>query len=65
MRGVRGGGNIIGVIQMINKKNGQDFDKNDEDALLACVQRIADVLSAKFNDLLTVADRFAGRHRKL
>ena len=55
----RGGGKIIGVIQMINKVGANAFDRADEEALEACVQRIADDLSARFSDLLSHTEKFS------
>ena len=56
VRGNRGAGNIVAVVQMINKFHGtiQDgnivkpnyvaFDSHDEETLALCVQRVADDL---------------------
>lgn len=60
LRAHRGGGHIIGVIQMINKLDAPHFDENDEDALAACVQRVSDDLSSRFKDLMFAAEKFAG-----
>jgi hypothetical protein len=60
LRAHRGGGHIIGVIQMINKLDAPHFDDNDEDVLAACVQRVSDDLSTRFKDLMFAAEKFAG-----
>ena len=56
MRGNRGAGNIVAVVQMINKFHGTvqeggvakpnyvPFDSHDEETLALCVQRVADDL---------------------
>ena len=62
---MRGGGAVVGVIQMLNKRKGQDFDSQDEQALANCVQRIADDMNERFKDLLVVAERFSGEERQL
>jgi len=60
IRGQRGGGSIIGVIQMSNTTSGAPFDQMDEENLALCVQRIADDLSSKFRELLSIADSVIG-----
>jgi len=65
VRGMRGGGQIIGVIQMLNKKGpgteGEGvFDLNDEELLTNFSSRVADMLSVKFTDLNTLAEKFSG-----
>jgi hypothetical protein len=56
IRAVRSGGNIVGVVQMINKCNGGTFDKNDEGVLAVCVERVADDIYSVFRELLRVND---------
>eukprot|EP01038_Epipyxis_sp_PR26KG_P015556 gene15556-21005_t len=58
LRGHRGGGSIIGVVQMINKIGGNAFDRADEEALATCVGRVADELSTKFSDLMEHLEKF-------
>ena len=44
VRGMRGGGAIIGVIQMLNKKGGDGtFDDNDEEMLSTFTEKVADM----------------------
>jgi len=59
LRQHRGGGSIIGVIQMVNKIGAEGFDAQDEDTLAVCVQRIADDLNARFRELLNAAEKFS------
>lgn len=58
LRNQRGGGKIIGVIEMINKPGG--FDESDEEMLSKCVQKVADDLCIRFQELLFAAEKFAG-----
>ena len=66
VRANRGGGRIIGVIQMLNKLGTNDdgtpadFDDSDESILADCVQRIADDIHMKFKELLTAAESLTG-----
>ena len=67
VRGMRGGGQIIGVIQMLNKKGpGTDgegvFDAHDEELLTNFSSRVADMLSVKFADLNALAEKFSGEY---
>lgn len=59
VRRTRGGGSIVAVIEMINKKGGMEFGADDEEALNTCVQRIADVLSDQFSHLQNCAKKFS------
>ncbi len=54
VRANRGGGKIIGVIELINKKNGELFNSNDEDVLGQMVNQFTDDLSAEFAELLEI-----------
>jgi len=60
IRTMRGGGAVIGVVQMLNKKDNEDFDLQDEQALANCAQKIAEDMNERFKDLLLVADKFSG-----
>ena len=60
VRGNRGGGPIAGVVQMMNKRNG-DFDETDEETLSKCVQHVADLLSERFQELTYLAEKFTGK----
>lgn len=57
----RGNGGILGVVQMLNKKDGEDFGGDDEAALTTCVERLAEELSDKFKGLLQISERMHGR----
>jgi hypothetical protein len=59
IRGMRGGGAIIGVIQMLNKIGGT-FDAADEEMLATFTTKVADMLSMRFMDLVNIADKFSG-----
>lgn len=64
VRGTRNGGAIVGVIQMLNKKGEETngvFDAHDEELLTNFTYRVADMLSAKFTDLNTLAEKFSGK----
>jgi hypothetical protein len=54
IRANRGGGRIIGVIELINKSNGELFDSNDEDLLAQLVYQFTDDLSSEFSELLEI-----------
>ena len=60
VRGMRGGGAIIGVIQMLNKVGADCFDANDEEMLSTFAGKVADMLSVRFTDLINIADKFSG-----
>lgn len=60
VRSFRGGGNVIGVIQMINKIGADSFDESDEEALSHCVQRVADHLNNQFAEILAFTEKFSG-----
>jgi hypothetical protein len=60
LRSHRGGGHIIGVIEMTNKVGADYFDEHDAELLATCVQRISDELNARFKDLLHAAEMFSG-----
>lgn len=55
----RGGGRVVGVVRMLNKKGDVAFDDNDVDVLAACVQRVADDLHTRFKELLTLIEAFS------
>ena len=62
---MRGGGAVIGVLQMLNKRDNEEFDSQDEQALANCAQRISDDMNERFKDLLTVAEKFSGKQQLL
>lgn len=59
IRANRGGGRVIGVIELINKSNGELFDSNDEDVLAQLVYQFTDDLSAEFSELLEINQSIA------
>lgn len=52
LRANRGGGKVVGVIELINKNNGELFDSNDEDLLSQMVNHITDDMATEFAELL-------------
>lgn len=56
----RGGGNIIAVVEMMNKADNQDFSEDDEQILTACCENVAEVLSNRFQELMNAGERFSG-----
>jgi hypothetical protein len=56
----RGGGNIVAVVEMMNKAEGADFSYEDEEILNACCENVADVLSDRFKELMNAGERFSG-----
>lgn len=60
LRSHRGGGHVVGVVQMLNKNDGLHFDSHDEELLSTCVQRINDELHSRFRELMHAAEKFAG-----
>jgi len=56
----RGGGSVVGVIQLTNKNdhdgNPVDFDNTDEDLLASCILSVAEELSSKFGELLDLSE---------
>mmetsp|Transcript_24506 Transcript_24506/g.40856 ORF Transcript_24506/g.40856 Transcript_24506/m.40856 type:complete len:472 (+) Transcript_24506:62-1477(+) len=61
VRGMRGGGNIVAVMQALNKIGADHFDHNDEELMSTYAARIADLLTIRFNELLKVAEKFSGQ----
>eukprot|EP00601_Ochromonadales_sp_CCMP2298_P006493 CAMPEP_0173200778 /NCGR_PEP_ID=MMETSP1141-20130122/17975_1 /TAXON_ID=483371 /ORGANISM="non described non described, Strain CCMP2298" /LENGTH=444 /DNA_ID=CAMNT_0014125807 /DNA_START=97 /DNA_END=1431 /DNA_ORIENTATION=+ len=61
VRGNRGGGSIVAVIQALNKVGADHFDDHDEEMLSACVAKVADLLSVRFSELMNVAEKFCGQ----
>jgi hypothetical protein len=60
LRANRGGGRIIGVLQMINKANGAAFDDHDITIMLDCVARVAEDIHSRFQELMTAAEALGG-----
>lgn len=63
IRSHRGGGPIIGIIQLLNKINADAFDNVDEDMLSQFMGQIADVLHIRFSNLTDLASKFSGKNR--
>jgi adenylate cyclase len=60
VRRQRGAGDVIGVIQMLNKIDGV-FDDQDEEALNTCANRVAEDLNARFTELLDTAEKISSK----
>lgn len=58
LRDNKGAGKVVGVMMLVNKKDG--FDLADEDTVANVVQRIAEDLFMKFKELNEVASIMAG-----
>ena len=63
IRSHRGGGPIIGIIQLLNKINADAFDNVDEDMLSQFMGQIADVLHIRFSNLTDLASKFSGKNK--
>jgi hypothetical protein len=61
VRRSRGSGHIVAVLEMINKLEGQDFTTEDEELLATCAERVGDVLSDRFKELMYAGERFSGK----
>jgi hypothetical protein len=59
VRANRGGGRIVGIIELVNKKNNQLFDESDEDVLAQMVRQFTDDLSAEFSQLCEINSSIA------
>jgi len=60
LRGMRGGGLVIGAIQCSNKEGAEDFDSSDQEHLALACQKIADELHVHYHDLLHIAEAMTG-----
>eukprot|EP01041_Mallomonas_annulata_P003161 gene3161-6238_t len=60
-----GGGQIVAVVQMINKINPEGFTPEDEIVLKACVFKVADQLADRFKELLNAAEMVLGNSESL
>lgn len=56
MKAMRSGAKIVGAVVMANKKNKTPFDRNDENVLTVCVERMADDIYDVFKELLNLND---------
>jgi hypothetical protein len=61
IRANRGGGKIIGVLEMINKKNDLSFEDSDIDIMSDCARKISDELHIRFRELLQAAEILQGK----
>ena len=61
VRSSKSGGAIVAVVQMINKKNDEEFGDDDVAAVETLVARLGEELSDKFIDLLKISDKLAGQ----
>ncbi len=62
VRKSHGGGAIVAVIEMVNKNDSQDFGADDEEVLDACVTRIANILTEKYQELSQAGEKFSGTY---
>lgn len=56
IKALKSGGKIVGVVVMVNKKNNGQFDRNDENVITVCVERMADDIYDIFKELLNLND---------
>ena len=61
LRANRGGGRVIGVLEMANKLNGQDFEASDVDILADCARKVSDEVHIRFRELLQAAEMLQGK----
>ena len=61
LRANRGGGRVIGVLEMINKLGNEDFDSTDIDIMADCARRVSDELHIRFRELLKAAELLEGK----
>jgi hypothetical protein len=60
VRRSRGSGNVVAVVEMVNKAEGADFTNDDEEFIGSCVESVADLLSDRFKELMNAGERFSG-----
>ncbi|CAE7648015.1 PDE10A [Symbiodinium microadriaticum] len=56
LRANRGGGRVVAVLNLINKKGGSNFDDNDEIIVHQMANNFIDEMAAEFGDLLSLND---------
>jgi hypothetical protein len=61
LRANRGGGRVIGVLEMTNKHNNGEFDSTDVDIMADCARRVSDDLHIRFRELLQAAEMLQGK----
>ena len=64
VRRSRGAGAVVAVVECVNKKEGKEFDTDDELLLASFSQRIADALAERFKELENCAEVFAGKKKR-
>mmetsp|Transcript_1873 Transcript_1873/g.1953 ORF Transcript_1873/g.1953 Transcript_1873/m.1953 type:complete len:623 (+) Transcript_1873:231-2099(+) len=55
VRSRNGGGPIVAVVEMVNKRSPDGFDAQDKAVLKVCVGKVADMLGTRFRELLDAA----------
>lgn len=60
LRSKKGGGDIIGVIALMNKKGAGEFDGADEQTLSQLVHRIADEYQDRLHNIINLAEQMSG-----
>lgn len=56
IKALKSGGKVVGVLVMVNKKKNGQFDKNDENVITVCAERMADDIYDVFKELLNLND---------
>ena len=56
----KGSGNVIAVVQMLNKTDPGGFTESDQEVLSVCVRKVGDELCDRFRDLLQAAEKVYG-----
>lgn len=59
IKALKSGGKIVGAVVMINKNNNGQFDRNDENVISVCVERMADDIYDVFKELLNLNDNIS------
>lgn len=59
IKALKSGGKIVGVLVLVNKKNNGHFDRNDENVISVCVERMADDIYDVFKELLNLNDNIS------
>ena len=59
IKALRSGGKIIGAVVLVNKNDSGQFDRNDENVISVCVERMADDIYDVFKELLNLNDNIS------
>lgn len=59
IKALKSGGKIVGVVVMANKNENGQFDRNDENVISVCVERMADDIYDVFKELLNLNDNIS------